>query len=150
MFSSLPSGRWFYGAFMPKPQPEKRVPSCKLSSYSMFENIVMDGILPHSALTVTSDKSSIPMHFSLITKPMLIYRSFFNCLITFFNTACLCMHYYGSCDILCQLSWYFCFMLCSISGSKQSFSRCFYAKQQFPWSNLVLSNLPCSRAHWLW
>ncbi len=130
----------------------KKVPSWKLSAYSITVRQASNGWYSSAqCFNSTSDKTPVAIHFSLITQPLLICRHFtlqsVYCFL--FITACSLMHYlltsYSSCHGICL-----CFMLCSSSGSKWSFSRCFYSKQWFPCSNLVLRDLPYSRAQWWW
>lgn len=55
----------------------KKVPSCKLSAYSITVRQASNGWYSSSqCFNSTSDKSPVAIHFSLITQPLLIYRHF--------------------------------------------------------------------------
>lgn len=91
----------------------KKVPSCKLSAYSITVRQASNGWCSFSQCSnSTSDKSPIAIHFSLITQPLLICRHYTLQSVYCFYLSQHGLHYlrtsYGSCHGIC-----FCFMLCS-------------------------------------
>lgn len=131
LFSSLPSGRRWFMSIRAKITGWKKVPSCKLSVYSITVRQASNGwdsSSPCSNNTSSSDKSPIAINHTTTADLQTLYIA-----IILFITACSLMHYLltssGSCHEIC-----FCFMLCISSGSKSSFSWCSYSKQWFPCS----------------